>query len=182
LDTITAGVQETTRVAHRAALPNEVLFEGCLSPQVKITLQQVATLAEDNPRHTTPPLTFPRLADLTRLSASTLRGHLAILRAYRSAIRLQRAGRGCFTLVLANWLFLPLPCLPEERIPQPVPQNISPVRTGPAIPAGRPTPSEPAGSLPVSPPTGSDSFPPETALSERNETTTGADAIDPSPL
>ena len=90
-------------------LPHEVLFARCLSPQVKITLAQLAVLAEDTARHSTPPLTLPGLADLTGHCASTLRAHLAILQAYRAAVRLQRLGPGRFTLVLADWLFSPQP-------------------------------------------------------------------------
>ena len=146
MDTNLAGSQETKQPPRLARLPSEVLFEDCLSAPVKITLQQLAALAEDAPHHAIPPITLPHLAGLTSLSPPTLRVHLAILQAYRSAVRLQRAGRGCFSLVLADWLFLPLSGCPEPGTSCPVQETISLPHTGQAVHP----PLAPAGSLAAS--------------------------------
>ncbi len=82
-----------------------LLFDRELAPQIKETLMQFMALAWSSPYHETPPMTFLELAKLTGKSDTTLHGHVAMLRNYRAALRLRRAGYGVVVATLADWLF-----------------------------------------------------------------------------
>lgn len=91
-----------------------LLFDHALPPSVKETLLQILALAWSNPAHETPPLPFSQLASLTGKSATTLHGHITVLRNYRAALRLRRAGHGTLVVSLAEWLYTSAP----ERRPE----------------------------------------------------------------
>lgn len=82
-----------------------LLFDHHLSPGLKETLLQLISLAWANPGHETPHLSYAQLSQLTGKSSSTLHGHIAALRDYRSALRLRSAGHGTFIFSLDNWLY-----------------------------------------------------------------------------
>lgn len=84
-----------------------LIFDARLPASVKETLLQLLALAWSSPSHETGPLSYEQLSELTGKSHTTLYGHLTALRAYRSALRLRNAGRGCFIVSLADWLYPP---------------------------------------------------------------------------
>jgi hypothetical protein len=100
-----------------------ILFDRELSAPVKETLLQIMALTWGSDSHTSPPLTYPLLEHLTGKTDRTLRGHLAVLRNYHAALRLQHAGPGQFIINLSGWLFKSdEPSQPQNGkvLPQPV--------------------------------------------------------------
>jgi hypothetical protein len=108
-----------------------LVFDLELPASVKETLLQVMALAWANPTHETPPLTYYQLASLTGKSTTTLHGHIAVLRNYRAALRLRRAGHGAMVVSLAGWLYTSRPgavsenqpAAPGSRNPEVLPEN-----------------------------------------------------------
>jgi len=116
----------------------DLLFDHQLTPALRDTLLQLMALAWSSARRQTPPVSVAILATLTRKSARTLRAHLASLRAYPDVLRLQPAGRGRFTVILAGWLFGKANGENEPAAPRPAGRN--PPKSGRSRPPGGPNP------------------------------------------
>ena len=86
-----------------------ILFHPDMSGPVAHTLMQLIALCSSNRARMTAPLSFHTLSGLTRKSVRTLYGHFSVLQNNYAALRLQTAGDGIFVVVLADWVFPPVP-------------------------------------------------------------------------